>query len=139
MVKRAFSKALSLFCAMQKGSTGRLVIAALYFLLTAVLFFLPGSALPKATWLDEIYFDKWVHIGIFTVLLFLWCKALIINSRRTYIILILIAVLYGFLIEVIQDRFVINRSYDMGDVAADFVGSIVGAVVWYRYKKNKPL
>src|SRR6188508_241274 len=109
-----------------------LPIAALIFF--TILFCLPGSAFPKDDWLSKISFDKWVHIGIFSVLLFLWCRALIVKSRRTYIVLILIAVLYGFLIEVIQDRFVINRSYDMGDVAADFIGSILGVIVWYRYK-----
>ena len=114
-----------------------LPIAALIFF--TILFCLPGSAFPKDDWLSKISFDKWVHIGIFSVLLFLWCRALIVNRRRTYIILILISILYGFLIEVMQDRFVINRSYDMGDVAADFIGSILGVVVWYKYKKNKPL
>ena len=114
-----------------------LPIAALIFF--TVLFCLPGSAFPKDDWLSKISFDKWVHIGIFTVLLFLWCRALIINNQRASIILVIIAVLYGFLIEIIQDRFVTNRSYDMGDVAADFIGSIIGVAVWYRYKKNKPL
>ena len=61
------------------------------------------------------------------------------DSQKTFIILITIALLYGFLIEIIQDRFVTNRSYDMGDIAADFIGSIIGAAAWYRYKKNKPL
>ena len=114
-----------------------LPIAALIFF--TILFCLPGSAFPKDDWLSKIAFDKWVHIGIFTVLLFLWCRGLTLNSQSAYITLVIIAVLYGFLIEIIQDRFVANRSYDMGDVAADFIGSVIGVVIWYRYKKNKPL
>ena len=112
-------------------------IAALIFF--TILFCLPGSAFPKDDWLSKIAFDKWVHIGIFTVLLFLWCRGLTLNSQGAYITLVIIAVLYGFFIEVILDRFVANRSYDMGDVAADFIGSVIGVVIWYRYKKNKPL
>ena len=114
-----------------------LPLAALIFF--TILFCLPGSAFPKEDWLSEVYFDKWVHIGIFTVLLFLWCRALQINRVVFSIVLILLAIIYGFLIEFIQDQFVTNRSWDLGDVIADFVGSICGALAWYGYKKNRPL
>ena len=56
-----------------------------------------------------------------------------------FILLVLIAIIYGFLIELIQEKLVENRSWDLGDVAADFVGSIVGILVWKGYKKNRPL
>ena len=114
-----------------------LPIGALIFF--TILFCLPGSAFPKEDWLSKVYFDKWVHIGIFTVLLFLWCRSLGVGRVMAYILLVLIAITYGFLIEFIQDRFVDNRSWDLGDVAADFVGSIVGILVWKGYKKNRPL
>ena len=106
-----------------------LPVAALVFF--TILFCLPGSAFPKEDWLAKISFDKFVHIGIFTVLLFLWCRALQIDSLKGYIVLIIIAILYGFLIEVIQDQLVVNRSWDLGDVAADFLGSLVGASAWH--------
>ncbi len=47
--------------------------------------------------------------------------------------------MYGLLIEVVQDQLIDNRSWDLGDVAADFIGSLLGVFVWDRYKKNKPL
>ena len=114
-----------------------LPIAALIFF--TILFCLPGSAFPKDDWLSKISFDKFVHIGIFTVLLFLWTRALQAYSLASYIIFIIVAVLYGLLIEFVQDRLVTNRSWDMGDVVADFAGSIIGVVAWNWYKKNKPL
>jgi VanZ family protein len=114
-----------------------LPIAALIFF--SVLFCLPGSAFPKEDWISRLPFDKVVHIGIFTVLLFLWCRAFIANSIHSYFILIALSILYGFTIEIIQDRLVENRSWDIGDIVADFIGSILGSYVWYRYKKNKPL
>lgn len=113
-----------------------LPIAALIFF--TVLFCLPGSVLPKEDWLTKIYFDKWVHIGIFTVLLFLWCRALTVDTQRAVIFLVGIAILYGLLIELIQDRLVANRSWDMGDVVADFFGTIIGVLIWYWYKKINP-
>ena len=114
-----------------------LPIGALIFF--TILFCLPGSAFPKEDWVSKVYFDKWVHIGIFTVLLFLWCRVLGLSRIRVYILIVLYAIAYGFLIEFIQDRFVDNRSWDLGDVAADLVGSIFGIWVWVRYKKNRPL
>jgi VanZ family protein len=114
-----------------------LPVAALLFF--TFLFCLPGSAFPKDDWITRLPFDKVVHIGIFSILLFLWCRAFIADNKLTYIILIVSALVYGFLIELIQDRFVENRSWDLWDVAADFIGTIAGSYAWYRYKKNKPL
>ncbi len=114
-----------------------LPVSALIFF--TILFCLPGSAFPKEDWLTDLYFDKWVHIGIFTVLLFLWCRAIQVRQPVIYIILVAIAIMYGFLIESIQDRLVENRSWDLGDVVADFIGSIIGVRIWYWYKKNRPL
>jgi VanZ family protein len=51
----------------------------------------------------------------------------------------MVAVAYGLSIEIIQDRLVTNRSFDLGDLLADFIGSIIGVWLWVRYKKNKPL
>jgi len=122
---------------MPRSSSLLLPVTALIFF--TILFCLPGSAFPKEDWVSEIYFDKWVHIGIFTVLLFLWSRSLGVSRMTGFILLVLIAIIYGFLIELIQDKLVENRSWDLGDVAADFVGSIVGILVWKGYKKNRPL
>jgi VanZ family protein len=114
-----------------------LAIGALIFF--TILFCLPGSAFPKEDWFSKIWFDKWVHIGIFLVLLFVWFRALQIKSLQAYILIVIIALAYGFTIEIIQDRFIPNRSFDMGDLIADAIGSVVGILLWDRYKKNKPL
>lgn len=120
-------------------TTQNLLLPTAVLIFFTILFCLPGSAFPKDDWLSEVYFDKWVHIGIFTVLLFLWCRALSVKNVIFYIILLISAIIYGFLIEFIQDRFVDNRSWEFGDVVADFIGSICGVLVWHVYKKNRPL
>ncbi len=45
--------------------------------------------------------------------------------------LLFCALLYGFVIEILQDRFVTNRSFDLYDVVADVVGSICGLGTWF--------
>ncbi len=108
------------------------VPALLWLSLITVLFLLPGSALPK----DDMFiphFDKWVHFGFFTVLLFLF-RALWEPSRK-YSTLLLLAFVYGFGIEVIQHYFIANRSFDLGDVLADMTGAVAGILLWWYIKK----
>jgi VanZ family protein len=110
-----------------------------WFILMCVLFTLPGSAFPNENWLSDIYFDKWVHVGLFAVLVFLWSSFFMVKPSAWWKPL-LYALIYGLIIEWIQKEFVPNRSFDIYDVIADTVGSVIGLMVWLRvYKKNKPL
>lgn len=117
----------------------RLLLAIAAFIFFSILFCLPGSSIPKDDWLGKIWADKWVHIGIFTVLVFLWSFALEVAALTGFIMMLMISVLYGLLVEVVQHHFIPNRSFDYGDLVADFIGSITGILFWCRYKKNKPL
>jgi len=115
-------------------------VAISWLILISILFFLPGSALPKDNWLDKIYIDKWVHIGLFAVLVFLWRSSFNWDVNSYNLLLLFMALVYGFVVELIQLYWVPNRSFDMYDVLSDTIGSIVGLLVWLRvYKKNKPL
>ena len=115
-------------------------VAVGWLVLISILFFLPGSALPKENWFDKIYIDKWVHVGLFAVLIFLWRSSFNWDINSYNLFLLLTAVLYGFLVEVVQLYWIPNRSFDMYDVLSDASGSIVGLLVWLGvYRKNKPL
>lgn len=104
------------------------------------LFFLPGSDLPKEDWLPGLYFDKWVHAGLFFVLVFLCRSAFHPKIKYYALILLLLALLYGFSVEIIQKEWIPQRDYDLYDVAADMAGSIAGLLFWlWIHKKNKPL
>ena len=100
------------------------------------LFIIPGSALPKEDWLSKIYFDKWVHIGLFAVLIFLWRMAFNLKTRNYSLILIFFALVYGTAIEFIQEQWVSNRSFDLFDICADLAGAIAGLIIWFRYIKK---
>jgi VanZ family protein len=115
------------------------LFAIAYLILISILFLLPGSSLPKENWFKTIYLDKWIHIILFAILIILWLKAFPGYSSRLYILLMVSAILYGILIELSQELFVLNRSMDVFDILADTAGVIAGA--WYvgLYKKNKPL
>src|SRR3954454_5356595 len=46
--------------------------AFIWLIITFILLVLPGSDIPKAPIFNLVYFDKWVHIGMFGVLMLLW-------------------------------------------------------------------
>ena len=119
---------------LSKTSKFLLAVAALVFF--SFLFCIPGSAIPKDDWLDKIWADKWVHIGIFISLIFLWSNALEINTTKGFFILVFVAVLYGLAVEIVQDKLVANRSFDLGDLVADFVGCLGGVWLRRRYIKK---
>lgn len=113
----------------------RLLIAIIYFIFICFLFVLPGSAFPSENWMSKIYFDKWVHIGIFFFFMIIWGWALSLTKKGMWWLLA-IAIIYGILVEVAQDTLVPNRSFDLGDWIADIGGSLVGLFAWHRYIKK---
>jgi VanZ family protein len=118
------------------------LFAVTWFLVTTILLCLPGSAFPKENWFDKIWLDKWIHIGLFGVLAFLWCLAVFTERLRKIPLSLQIAfycLLYGIVMEFIQKYFVPNRSFDIGDIFADGIGSTLGSVLSIWYKKNRPL
>jgi VanZ family protein len=117
--------------------------AIFWLIISTILLTLPGSAFPSEDWLSKIQFDKWVHIGMFSIMVLLWCRATlkkIKDTKKLRNIFLLIALLwltYGIVMEFVQDNLIPNRSFDAGDIAADAVGCAAGW--WYstrRYIKN---
>ncbi len=86
-----------------------------------------------------IHFDKWVHFGLFLLLCFLSCWAVQAKCSNTMMFILAAAVLYGIVVEWVQHQFIANRSFDVGDWAADAAGSVAGILAWRVYKKNRPL
>ena len=107
----------------------------IWLIISTILFCLPGSALPKETWLEKIWFDKWVHIGIFLVMVIIWCWAFtkkefhISRLRGIFNWLTLLAFLYGVGMEIVQDKLIPNRDFDTGDIVADATGCLVGYII----------
>jgi VanZ family protein len=119
-----------------------LLFALAWFVLTTILLCLPGSALPKENWFEKIWLDKWIHIALFGMLAFSWCRAATTEQLRTIPLFVQIAfycLLYGIVMEFVQKFFIPNRSFDVGDIFADGVGSILGSVLSIWHKKNRPL
>ena len=104
----------------------------LWLLISTLLLIIPGTAFPKENWLEKIWFDKWVHTGMFAIMTILWCWAMLkiyaVGPRlRTLFIWIgLLCLFYGIGMEFVQKYFINNRSFDAGDIVADAVGCVLG-------------
>jgi hypothetical protein len=136
------------------------------FVFSTVLFCIPGNQLLRDDWLSRIYFDKWVHVGLFAVLVSLWCLPVIARRARTIagnrnvvaslsgkesheradgsalagrlIIVVIMAIAYGIAIEFIQETFIPNRGLSIGDMVADSIGSVVGALFAWSQRPRVP-
>ncbi len=101
-----------------------------WFFLVLILICLPGDDLPKTEdWMSAIYFDKWVHIGLFAGLGFLFmmpiCKSSTLSKKEKWQIVIKIAIaasVWGITTEFIQKFFIVGRAFDLWDWAADSMG-----------------
>ena len=114
-----------------------------WLLISTVLLTLPGSAFPKENWLGKIWFDKWVHVGMFSIMVFLWCWAMLrieldkTKLKKKFILIAIVWLAYGIGMEFVQKYFVINRSFDIGDILADGIGCAIGLIYsMSRYIKN---
>ncbi len=111
-----------------------------WFIFTTILLIIPGSDLPKNPFLAMIYFDKWVHIGLFGILNFLCIWGLMkrnVFSRKIFIYSTLICIFYGIGMEFIQKFFASERSFDATDILADIAGTLVGLFVGLYVMRKK--
>lgn len=112
----------------------------LWFILIFVLLILPGSDIPEVHFLDGIYFDKWVHIGLFAGLVFLFSfpfKKYAYHRNRVYINIAIGSFIYGVAMEFVQKYFASQRSFDFTDMLADGVGCLLGyAFIQYQLARR---
>ena len=119
-----------------------------WFFLVLILVCIPGYDLPKVdNWLIEINFDKFIHVGLFAVLAYLFMLPIIRSGlsqkeKWHYFIKIAIATaIWGLTTEIIQKFFIPGRSFTLGDWLADSIGGFA-ALFYSRWRLlktgNKP-
>ena len=114
-----------------------------WFFLVLILICLPGDDLPKAeNWMSAIYFDKWVHMGLFSILAFLFmlpfCNRDVSDETKQIAILkvALATCIWGLTTELIQKFYIPSRDFDLLDWAADSLGIVFALFVckWFYIK-----
>lgn len=104
-----------------------------------VLLSIPGSDLPKPI-LGIKYIDKIGHFGIFFILILLvifgFYKQYFFAKLRSFYIryAIVCSCSWAILTEIVQLTLTADRSFEYADIVADFIGIIIGTIVFLRFK-----
>jgi VanZ family protein len=121
------------------------IAASLWLIIVTMLLCLPGTEFPKSTWLEKIWFDKWVHTGLFLVLAFSWCWYFYNKQpgeakiKTVFIRVTFLSIIYGILMELIQQFFIPFRGFEFTDILADAGGSMAGYfIAKWKWLKIKP-
>lgn len=110
-----------------------LLVALLYTLFISSAFLVPGGAMPST----ELPVDKFVHVTLHAGLLFIWAlyffkKYKKTIATKTFSLLAISCLLYGIIIEVLQEKFVPFRNLDVMDLVANAAGILLGAIVFHK-------
>lgn len=120
-----------------KNKTNWLLPSILWFFITTILLCLPGKKIPRIGFLQHIpQFDKIVHIVLFGILSFLFCKS---SPKKYYWFVAILCALYGVAMEFVQKNYIPNRSFDIWDIVADTIGSFAAVIFILTERKNKIL
>jgi VanZ family protein len=121
-------------------------LAIMWSLITLILLCLPGSVLPSHGLFSLPFIDKIAHLGLFGGLVFFWSlyyyfhrRPNIITVRLSWTI-VFCSFLFGVIMEFVQENFIPNRSFDVGDIIADLAGSLIGYLIthWYIRLQTVP-
>lgn len=101
-----------------------------------------GHTLDEVSFINIPYFDKLVHF-IWYFFLYIFWYTYLINKNTQYqkitirIVLTTLIILFGLLIEILQDKVFINRSSDIFDFIADSTGTIFAFLIFFKLYQSK--
>jgi len=110
--------------------------AVLWALFILFLCGIPGRDIPHISFLELLSFDKFVHAGIFVVLLLLMVRGFCVQTqfdflqRNARFVSLIICVVYGGLLEIMQGTLFEERSADVYDFIANSFGCFVGLALY---------
>ncbi len=116
-----------------------LFIAIAYTIVVSILFFIPGSDLPRVK--IKIYgLDKIIHAAIHFILINLWMLYFYVKNdfqfKANWVFqLFLLLMLFGIIVEILQGQPMVSRGSDIFDVAANLVGALLG-IFFFKIIKN---
>ncbi len=120
----------------------RYIIAVVWSLLITVACLVSFNTYNEVGKLDILYFDKIVHFSFYTsfTMVWIWCLRLYEKPesyKRNASKIFLAAVLFGFIIELLQEYTTTTRSFEWLDVMANASGALFGIIVITIIYKNR--
>jgi VanZ family protein len=116
--------------------------ALLWAMFILILCGIPGRDIPHISFLELVSVDKFVHAGMFFVLQVLLIRGITLQTnysslqRNTKVSAVLSCIIYGGLLELMQDVVFADRSADLFDFIANSVGCISGMLLYASIEKK---
>lgn len=104
-----------------------------------VLLCLPGNSIPGSGLFSIKHLDKVAHIGLFGGFVLFWGLYAWVKKKSKsawpYALMgiTLISILLGIVMEYVQVNFIPDRSFDIGDIGADIVGSLLVLIILWKF------
>ena len=102
----------------------------------------PGDEIPKSFIINIPFADKIIHFFLYFLLVILILFGFLRKSKTIltvwkFLFVFFISLLYGILLEILQDLIFVMRSADLLDIAANAAGSFIGLLTFYYIMKKK--
>ncbi|HEY0031502.1 MAG TPA: VanZ family protein [Bacteroidia bacterium] len=116
--------------------------AMLWALLILILCGIPGRDIPHISFLELLSFDKFVHAGIFFVLIQLTIRGFLLQTRFkrfqkfAKISAFVLCAMYGGALEIMQATVFEGRSADIYDFIANSFGCVMGWLLYNKIEKT---
>ena len=116
--------------------------AILWAFFILILCGIPGRDIPHISFLEMLSFDKWVHAGVFFVLVLLTVRGFRLRQNSAALkkhaswFALAFCIPYGGLLEIMQGTLFEERSMDVYDFIADSFGALL-AVLFYKTLSSK--
>lgn len=131
-------KLFNIFCF---GKMRYLWLPLVWALIILALCGMPGKDIPHISFLEILSFDKWVHAGIFFVLVLLMIRGFSRQfpawpQKAIIFFTLLFAIGYGGALELMQAAVFVERSADLYDFIANASGAVLGVLLYRKLARK---
>ena len=111
-----------------------LIITLIYSIALATVSLIRINDLPD---IGISFGDKLFHFFAYALLAFLWFSAFVnsfkLKKKQAIYFAIILSVLFGIIIEVLQDTITVSRALDIYDVVANTLGALLTSLaLWFK-------
>lgn len=114
----------------------------LWAMIILILCGIPGRDIPHISFLEILSFDKFVHAGVFFVLILLTIRGFLLQTnfiklqRSAKLVALIVCIIYGGLLEIMQGTMFEDRSADVFDFIANSLGCVLGMLMYSKIEKT---
>ena len=116
----------------------RRLVATAWTIVLILATLLPKEAVSQSNFLNIPHFDKIAHLCSFALLVYLWSIALKekVSNVKASRLAFYGSIILGVVLEILQWQLNVGRHFEILDIIANIIGSIVGLIAFYKIIKH---